>query len=218
MKTYGDNRWRWVVSFAPQPLYPKGKSPRYPLDRRLGGSQSRSGGCVEEKNLTPAGNRNPAVQPIARRYPDTFTYYWLKTDLFAVRKSTQVAIRVRNSSSYFWPLCGNECGYRYDKIFGPVDTDQSRPGGTATAGRERRVSKAAHPNSMGHPLHGLSTVVQASSDGRPPNCSRVEFALLQWESSLPLQRDDRQDPFGSMDLAALLLAVSYYRLAPSGLM
>jgi hypothetical protein len=31
--------WRWVVSFTPRPLYPRGKSPRYPLDRRLGGPQ-----------------------------------------------------------------------------------------------------------------------------------------------------------------------------------
>jgi hypothetical protein len=29
-------RWRWVVSFTPLPLYPQGKSPWYPLDRRLG--------------------------------------------------------------------------------------------------------------------------------------------------------------------------------------
>jgi hypothetical protein len=36
-------RWRWVVSFMPRPLYPRGKSPWYPLDRRLGGPQSRSG-------------------------------------------------------------------------------------------------------------------------------------------------------------------------------
>jgi hypothetical protein len=30
-----------VVSFTPRPLYPQGKSPYYPLDRRLGGHQSR---------------------------------------------------------------------------------------------------------------------------------------------------------------------------------
>jgi hypothetical protein len=35
-------RWRWVVSFTPQPLYPQGKNPWYPLYRRLGGLQSRS--------------------------------------------------------------------------------------------------------------------------------------------------------------------------------
>jgi hypothetical protein len=38
------------------------KSPLYPLDVRLGGHQSRSGRCGEEKNLVPhAGNRTPAV-------------------------------------------------------------------------------------------------------------------------------------------------------------
>jgi len=48
MKTYWRSildlgtRWRWVVSFTPQPLYPQGNSPWYPLGRRLGGPQSRS--------------------------------------------------------------------------------------------------------------------------------------------------------------------------------
>jgi hypothetical protein len=32
----------------------QGKEPHFPLDRRLGGPQSRSGRCGEEKNLTPA--------------------------------------------------------------------------------------------------------------------------------------------------------------------
>jgi len=32
------------------PLYPQGKSPWYPLDRRLGGPQSCSGQGGEEKN------------------------------------------------------------------------------------------------------------------------------------------------------------------------
>jgi hypothetical protein len=35
--------WRSVVSSTPRPLCPRGKSPRYPLDRRLGGPQNRSG-------------------------------------------------------------------------------------------------------------------------------------------------------------------------------
>jgi hypothetical protein len=37
-----DTRWRWGDSFAPQPLYPWGESPQYPLNRRLGGPQSWS--------------------------------------------------------------------------------------------------------------------------------------------------------------------------------
>jgi hypothetical protein len=32
-----------VVSFTPRQLYPQGKRPWYPLDRKLGGPQSRSG-------------------------------------------------------------------------------------------------------------------------------------------------------------------------------
>jgi hypothetical protein len=47
------NRWRWVVSFTCQPLYPQGKSPCYSLDRRLGGPQSRSGRDDEEKIPSP---------------------------------------------------------------------------------------------------------------------------------------------------------------------
>jgi len=32
-------------------LYPQGKCPSYPLDRRLGGPQSHSGCSGEEKNI-----------------------------------------------------------------------------------------------------------------------------------------------------------------------
>jgi hypothetical protein len=58
-------RWKWVVSFMPRPLYPRGRSPRYQLDRRLGGLQSRFGPCAREKNLATAGNKTPTVQPLA---------------------------------------------------------------------------------------------------------------------------------------------------------
>jgi hypothetical protein len=47
--------WRWVVNFTHWPLYPRGKSPFYPLDRRLGGPQSQSGRSWEEKILDPTG-------------------------------------------------------------------------------------------------------------------------------------------------------------------
>jgi hypothetical protein len=67
------HRRRWVVSFTPRPLYPHGKSPWYPLDRRLGGPQSRSGRGGEEKipSLRRESNpRTPIVQPVAQRYTD----------------------------------------------------------------------------------------------------------------------------------------------------
>jgi hypothetical protein len=48
-----------VVSFTPRPFYPQGKSPWYPLDRRLGGPQSRSGHGGEEKNSQPPSGIEP---------------------------------------------------------------------------------------------------------------------------------------------------------------
>jgi hypothetical protein len=57
--------WRWVVSFTVLPLYPGGKSPRYPLDRRLGGPHSRSGRFGEEKILDPTGTRSSSPLPVA---------------------------------------------------------------------------------------------------------------------------------------------------------
>jgi hypothetical protein len=38
-------RWKWMINFTPLPLYPPGKSSRYPSDRRLFRLQSRSGRC-----------------------------------------------------------------------------------------------------------------------------------------------------------------------------
>jgi len=55
--------------FTRRPLYPNGKKPWYPLDRRVGGSLSRFGRGGEEKNskllleLQP-----PTIQPVAQRY------------------------------------------------------------------------------------------------------------------------------------------------------
>jgi hypothetical protein len=52
-------RWRRVIDLTLLPLYPQGKSPWYPLDRRLGGLQGRSGRCGEEKNSQPPPGMEP---------------------------------------------------------------------------------------------------------------------------------------------------------------
>jgi hypothetical protein len=68
-------RWRWVVNFTPQPLYTQGRSPWYPLGRRLGGPQSRSGRGGEEKNSQRLpGLEPPIIQSVAQRY--TTEKYW----------------------------------------------------------------------------------------------------------------------------------------------
>jgi hypothetical protein len=53
----------------PRPLCPQEKSPFYPLDRRLGGPQSRSGRGGEEKSFQQLpGLEPPIIQPLAQRY------------------------------------------------------------------------------------------------------------------------------------------------------
>jgi hypothetical protein len=56
--------WKWVASFTPRPLHLHGKSPCYPLDRRLRGPQSRSG-RGEDKNSQPRRESNTRT-PIVR--------------------------------------------------------------------------------------------------------------------------------------------------------
>jgi hypothetical protein len=62
-------------------LYLQGNSPWYPLDKRLGGLQSRSGRGGEEKNSQPLpGLETPIIQPVAHRYNTElsrlYNQYW----------------------------------------------------------------------------------------------------------------------------------------------
>jgi len=52
-------RRRWVVNFMPRLLYIRGKSPQYPLKRRLSGLQNQSVHGGEEKNSLP----QPRIKP-----------------------------------------------------------------------------------------------------------------------------------------------------------
>jgi hypothetical protein len=97
-----------VASFTPQPLYSRGKSPRYPLDRRLGGPQSRSGRLGEEKFLDPTGTRTPIPQSSSQypvHIPTTLSRILNKIrgklDIFDLQKSGDgrkpIARKVRHS-------------------------------------------------------------------------------------------------------------------------
>jgi hypothetical protein len=60
-----------VVRFMPRPLY-LGAESRYPLNRRLGGAQSRSGSFGEEENPLPLLGFEPKIsQPAAFPRPAT---------------------------------------------------------------------------------------------------------------------------------------------------
>jgi len=62
-------KWRWVVSFTIRKLYPQGKSPWYPLDRKLCGPQNQSGhSCQERKSQPLLGLKHLIIQSAAQRY------------------------------------------------------------------------------------------------------------------------------------------------------
>jgi hypothetical protein len=59
---------------SPAALPPREKGPCYPLNRRLGGSQSRSGRGTEEKNSQPVtGLEPPIIQPVVQSYTTELT-------------------------------------------------------------------------------------------------------------------------------------------------
>jgi hypothetical protein len=52
----------------------QGKNPRYPLDRRLGGPQSRSGRCGLEKNLLPLPGIEPQISSRLASIPSLYRF------------------------------------------------------------------------------------------------------------------------------------------------
>jgi hypothetical protein len=100
-------RRMWVVSFTPPPFNFRGKSPLYPLDRRLGGPESRSVPCGAQNNLFPL----LGIEPL----PSSQTLYRLRwsggTDenyetLLTVVFSKKQIISVLPWRIAFWQQCG----------------------------------------------------------------------------------------------------------------
>jgi hypothetical protein len=62
---------RWSGQHHAPPALPLGKSPPLPIGYEAGWApESVWKLWSREKSLAPAGNRNRAVQPVARRYTD----------------------------------------------------------------------------------------------------------------------------------------------------
>jgi hypothetical protein len=68
VKTYG-GVWRWLVRLTPRQLYPRRRSPRYTLDKRLRGPQNRSGRLGDEKMFYPV---LPSPYPVANAFCISF--------------------------------------------------------------------------------------------------------------------------------------------------
>jgi hypothetical protein len=81
-----------VVSFTHQLLYAQGKSPRYPLDRRLGGPRAVLDTVVKRKILSPAGNRT--LEP--RSSSPYFVKFSPHRKLFEIK-----VVKLKNESTFY---------------------------------------------------------------------------------------------------------------------
>jgi hypothetical protein len=69
--------WGSVVGFTPQPLYLRGKSPQYPLDRRLDGPRAGLDTVGKRKIRAPDGNRTPTFSPYTVAIPTELSWRML---------------------------------------------------------------------------------------------------------------------------------------------
>jgi hypothetical protein len=96
--------WRWMVSFAPLPLYLRGKSPRYPLDRRLGGPQSQPG----RRPYRDSKSDPSVIHPVGSPYTD----YATLAPLDSLVEANNVLTVLFNCYSGVWSPIGStrHCG------------------------------------------------------------------------------------------------------------
>jgi hypothetical protein len=101
---YLGTTWNWLVSFTSLPLYPQVNNPLYPLDRRLGGLQSRSGRCGEEENLslpwTELGTSSPSLYRLSYQVPSSAAF-WRPLNFSRV---AEISEKVSNILSYLYLL------------------------------------------------------------------------------------------------------------------
>jgi hypothetical protein len=94
----------WEVSVTPRPLFTPEKT-RYPLYRRLGGPQDRSG---QVRKISPPPGLDPrTVQPVASRYTD---YATRPTDVLKVVVISEVSVECLQM------YLNNKCGHRSNCI------------------------------------------------------------------------------------------------------
>jgi hypothetical protein len=107
-----DTGWRWVVSFTPRPLYPRGKSLRYPLGRRLDRPDSRSGRGAKEKksNDCPCWELNPdRPAQLYTGWSTPAAAIYLTTVKFHCYKHWRDSRSVQLVSNVSLTVCNNGC-------------------------------------------------------------------------------------------------------------
>jgi hypothetical protein len=98
--------WRWLVSFTPLPLYPRGKSPRYPLDRRLWGPRAGMNDAENIKFLTLPGLE---LRPLGRPARCQSLYRLRYQDRNYILTATIFDLRAMNSTLFWYVNLYSAC-------------------------------------------------------------------------------------------------------------
>jgi hypothetical protein len=120
-----------VVSFTPLPLYPRGKSPQYPLDGRPAGPQSRSGRRGEDKILDPIGTRSPtprlsSPQPVA--IPTALSRQWTRKGKICPARNGYPILRSSNPQpSHYTNRTTNAPRYKHRQCYCYDQVSPSHP-------------------------------------------------------------------------------------------
>jgi hypothetical protein len=167
--------WRWLVSFTPQPLYPQGKSPCYPLDRELCRTQSRSGRGGQEKNSQPlSGLEPPIIQPVAQSYTTELLGKGVICDLYTWHNGITAAHYHQSTNfssgphSFVWIIALKSlCGHNPEHLF----LNEPRVITIGTSLRSREVPGLIRGSEAGYSVLGGSwffSVVQKKNAGIVP--------------------------------------------------
>jgi hypothetical protein len=161
-----------MASFTPRPLFPQWKSTWYPLDRRLGGPQSRSGRGGEEKNSQPP----PGIEPSNPDRPAR-SLVAIPTELsrlFASHSSVIHFTILTAEGVLYKPQCSSFCGSRPKcSQSGPVNKTYE-----IAAADEWRVSAPLSPFTAPSAHEANLTVPQYATvvaNGSPPALSAGPF-------------------------------------------
>jgi hypothetical protein len=126
-----------VVIFRPRPLHPRGNSPRYPLDLRLGGPYSRSDRGGEEKILDLTGTQTPTPR-------SSSLYFFLirRVGLWVLRPLTGLLYQPRT-------IGDGDCGEIEDLQGKPKYSEKTCPSATLSTTNPTCLDPVLNPGRRG---------------------------------------------------------------------